>query len=60
MTSNKKMRFGRATGIGKINGAEMISKSYNIREFIDAVKGKPSSEIIMLANQEATQADRFF
>jgi hypothetical protein len=44
----------------KIGGNQMISKTCNINEFIEAVKGKPFSEIIMLANQEATQADRMF
>jgi hypothetical protein len=36
----------------------MISEDYNIAAFINAVKGKDYSEIIELADQEATIADR--
>jgi hypothetical protein len=36
----------------------MISQDCNIVEFVDAMKGKPYSEIIMLANHEATFAER--
>ena len=36
----------------------MISIECNIVEFVDTVKGKPYSEIIMLANHEATLAER--
>jgi len=36
----------------------MISQECNIVEFVDTVKGKPYSDIIMLANHEATLAER--
>lgn len=36
----------------------MISKKFNIEEFVEAVKGKDSQEVISLAVDEATKADR--
>ena len=36
----------------------MISQDCNIVEFVDAMKGRPYSEIIMRANHEATLAER--
>jgi hypothetical protein len=36
----------------------MISQECNIVEFVGAMKGKPYSEILMLANHEATLAER--
>jgi hypothetical protein len=36
----------------------MISKKYSIEEFVNAVKGKDSQEVISLAVEEATKADR--
>jgi hypothetical protein len=38
----------------------MISKSRDIKEFIEAVKDKVHLDIIYLAEQEATEAERFF
>jgi hypothetical protein len=38
----------------------MISKSRDIREFFEAVKDRVYSDIIYLAEQEATEAERFF
>jgi hypothetical protein len=38
----------------------MISKSRDIREFIEAVKDKAYLDIISLAEKEATEAERFF
>ena len=38
----------------------MISKSYDIKEFIEAVKDKVYLDIIYMAHQEATEAERFF
>ena len=37
----------------------MISESYNIKEFIEEMRGKDYLEIVYLANQEATEAERF-
>jgi hypothetical protein len=39
-------------------GVAMISKKYSIEAFVEAVKGKDSQEVIALAVEEATQADR--
>jgi hypothetical protein len=36
----------------------MISKKFSIEEFVVAVKGKDSQEVIALAVEEATKADR--
>ena len=36
----------------------MISKNCSIEAFVEAIKGKETQEIIHLANQEATKADR--
>jgi hypothetical protein len=36
----------------------MLSSSFDIYEFIDKVKGHSSQEIIYLADQEATEAER--
>jgi hypothetical protein len=36
----------------------MISKKYSIEAFVEAVKGKDSQEVIALAVEEATKADR--
>ena len=36
----------------------MISKKFDIEEFVEAVKGKDSREVISLAVEEATGADR--
>jgi hypothetical protein len=36
----------------------MISKNYSIEAFVEAVKGKASNEVIALAVEEATKADR--
>ena len=36
----------------------MISKKYSIEEFVEAVKDKDSQEVIALAIEEATKADR--
>jgi hypothetical protein len=36
----------------------MISKKFHIEEFVEAVKGKDSQEVIALAVDEATRADR--
>lgn len=36
----------------------MISKKFHIEEFVEAVKGKDSQEVIALAIEEATRADR--
>jgi hypothetical protein len=36
----------------------MISKNYSIEEFVEVVKGKDSYEVIALAVEEATKADR--
>jgi hypothetical protein len=37
---------------------EMISKKCSVEEFVEAVKGKDSQEVIALAVEEATKADR--
>jgi hypothetical protein len=39
-------------------GVAMISKKYSIEAFVEAVKGKDSQEVIALAVEEATKADR--
>lgn len=36
----------------------MLSKSYDIHEFIDKVKGRSCLEIIQIADREATAAER--
>ncbi|MGD8833422.1 MAG: hypothetical protein PVI54_12260 [Desulfobacteraceae bacterium] len=36
----------------------MLSSSFNICEFIDKVKGHSDQEIIFMADQEATKAER--
>jgi hypothetical protein len=36
----------------------MVSQEFNIVAFVDAMKGKSYSEIVMLANHEATIAER--
>ena len=36
----------------------MISKKFDIEEFVEVVKGKDSQEVIALAVEEATKADR--
>lgn len=36
----------------------MISKTCNIEEFVEAVKGKKSWDVLMLALEEADRADR--
>ena len=36
----------------------MISDDWEIKEFFEAVKGKPIKEAIFIANQEATEAER--
>jgi len=36
----------------------MLSSSFDIGEFIDKVKGHSDQEIIYMADQEATQAER--
>lgn len=36
----------------------MISDKLEIKEFFDAVSGRPIREAILLANQEATEAER--
>ena len=38
----------------------MISENFSIDEFVETVKGKPIWEVIALANEEATWADRMF
>jgi hypothetical protein len=56
-------------GIGKpmlygpiisINGAIMISENCSIDEFVETVKDKKPWEVIALAVEEATRADRLF
>jgi hypothetical protein len=38
----------------------MISKKFSIEEFVEAVKVKDRQEVVALAIQEATKADRLF
>ena len=38
----------------------MISKANDIKEFIEAVKGKVCLDVIYLAEQEATEAERLY
>jgi hypothetical protein len=44
----------------QLNGAIMISENCTIGEFVEAVKDKGSGEVIALAVEEATRADRMF
>jgi hypothetical protein len=37
----------------------MISESYSIKEFVEAIRNKDYLEIVYLADQEATEAERF-
>jgi hypothetical protein len=39
-------------------GGNMISKDCKIESFLEAIEGKPTTEAIFLANQEATEAER--
>lgn len=39
-------------------GGSMLSSSFDICEFIDKVKGHSGQEIIFMADQEATEAER--
>jgi hypothetical protein len=41
-----------------INGATMISENCSINEFVESVKGKETWEVLTLAVEEATRADR--
>jgi hypothetical protein len=55
--SGKPMLYG---PIISINGAIMISENCSIDEFVETVKDKKPWEVIALAVEEATRADRLF
>jgi hypothetical protein len=45
---------------GKIWGDMMISTSCDVKQFIEAVKGRNYFDIIYFADKEATEAERVF